>query len=168
MPAGTEVSLAVDGAITVKGKLGELTLAGDHNLDMSVDGSRVSIKRKRDNNHARSIEGTFVRRIESMITGVSEGCSRSLELHGTGFRATLNGRKLDLELGFSHPVVYELPEDIKAELPAPNRIVISGFDKVKVGQVASDIRRFRPPEPYKGKGARYAGEHIVRKETKKK
>lgn len=168
VPAGAEIAVDAAGTITVKGKLGELSLGGDPNLAVSVEGAHVTVKRKRDTHHAFSLEGTYVRRIANMLKGVSEGCRRELELHGTGYRASLSGSTLKLELGYSHPISYELPAEVSAELPAPTRIVIVGIDKVKVGQVAADIRKFRPPEPYKGKGARYLGEHIAMKETKKK
>ncbi len=166
--AGTTVAVAADGSVTVKGALGELRLAGNHNVKVEVDGDKVAVRRTRDTKHARSLEGTYVRRLVNMLVGVTEGFTRTIELHGTGYRAALQGSRLELELGYSHPVSYELPGGVAAETPAPNQIVLRGIDKVQVGQVAADIRGKRPPEPYKGKGARYAGERIITKVTKKK
>ena len=167
IPAGAEVAV-VDGAITVKGKLGELRLGGNENLEVAVADGAVSIKRVRDTRFARSLEGTYARRLGGMLEGVTAGCTRALELVGTGYRASVEGNAIKLELGFSHPVRYECPPGVAAETPAPNRIVLRGADKAQVGQAAADIRKFRPPEPYKGKGVRYEGEHVNRKETKKK
>ena len=168
IPAGASVSVAADGTVSVKGKLGELSLAGNDNVSVSVEGQQVQVRRTRNTKHARSVEGTVVRRITNMTTGVTEGCSRSLELHGTGFRANLKGKTIDLAIGFSHPVSYDLPDGVTAEIPSQTQIVIKGVDKVLVGQVAANIRKKRPPECYKGKGIRYVGEQIVMKETKKK
>lgn len=168
IPAGAAASVAADGTVTVKGGKGELSLGGNDNVEVTVDGDKVRVRRTRNTKHARCVEGTYVRRIASMATGVSEGFSRRLELHGTGFRAALKGRTLDLAVGYSHPVSYELPDGVDAETPSATEVVVSGIDDVLVGQVAADIRRKRPPECYKGKGIRYAGERIVMKETKKK
>ena len=166
--SGVNVSVGGDGSVSVKGKLGEISLAGNDNIEVKVDNDEIQVKKVRNTQFARSLEGTFVRRITNMIEGVTEGCSKNLELHGTGYRANIQGNKVNLELGFSHPIAYELPEGITAEAPAQNRLIIKGIDKIRVGQVAADIRKLRPPEPYKGKGVRYAGEHINMKETKKK
>lgn len=168
VPDGASVQVAADGTVSVKGKLGELSMPGDGNVEVKVDGQQVTVRRTRDTKHARSLEGTYVRRIGNMAAGVSEGCSKSLELHGTGYRASLKGRSIDLELGYSHPVSYALPDGVDAEIPSQTQIVIKGIDKALVGQVAAEIRKTRPPEPYKGKGARYVGEQIIMKETKKK
>ena len=168
IPAGVTVAVAVDGSVAVKGQLGELALRGNHNVQVAVDSSKVTVKRVRETKFARSLEGTFVRLIRNMLIGVSEGCQRSLELQGTGYRASVSGNTVGMELGFSHAISYRLPDGITAETPAQNRIVIKGIDNMLVGQVAADLRAYRPPEPYKGKGVRISGEHIVTKEAKKK
>ncbi|MBF2735585.1 MAG: 50S ribosomal protein L6 [Betaproteobacteria bacterium AqS2] len=167
LPAGTTATVA-GGAITVKGKLGELRMAVNENIEVTADDKQILVKKVRDTRFARSLEGTFARRLGGMVAGVTEGCERTLELVGTGYRASVEGGAVKLELGFSHPVSYECPAGVAAETPAQNRIVLRGIDKAKVGQAAADLRRFRPPEPYKGKGVRYEGEHINMKETKKK
>lgn len=166
--AGTEVSIATDGGVTIKGKLGSLDLAGNHNVAVSQDNDTLVVKRTRDTKHARSLEGTYVRLLQNMMTGVSVGVEKQLELHGTGYRANVQGNSINLELGYSHPVIYQLPDGITAETPSQTNIVIRGIDKQVVGQVAAEIRAKRPPEPYKGKGVRYVGEQIITKETKKK
>lgn len=165
---GIDVTIAADGSVTVKGKLGELSLPGDHNVSVRQENGHLLVKRNRDTKHARSLEGTFVRLLGNMLTGVTEGVTRTLELHGTGYRANVQGRSIKLELGYSHPVAYSLPDGVEAETPAQNRIVLKGIDKQVVGQAAAEIRAKRPPEPYKGKGVRYANESIITKETKKK
>ncbi len=168
IPPGVTVSVASNGSVDVKGKLGELSLHGNHNVQVTVDGAKLTVKRLRNTKFARSLEGTYVRRIINMLTGVSAGWQRSLELQGTGYRATTSGNAVGMELGFSHPISYQLPKGVKVETPAPNRIVVSGIDNVLIGQVAADLRSFRPPEPYKGKGVRLVGEQIITKEAKKK
>lgn len=166
--AGIDVAIAGDGSVTIKGKLGSLLLPGNHNVTVSQEDGALRVKRNRETKHARSLEGTYVRRLSNMLRGVTDGITRTLELHGTGYRANVQGRTVNLELGYSHPVNYALPEGVDAETPAQNRIVIKGIDIQAVGQVAADIRAKRPPEPYKGKGVRYEGEEIITKETKKK
>ena len=168
IPDGANVAVGADGTVKVKGSLGELLMAGDDNVKVEVDGQKVQVSRNRNTKHAKSLEGTFARRIGNMATGVTQGFKRVLELHGTGFRATVKGNVLDMALGYSHPVSYELPDGVSAETPAQNQIVLSGIDKTKVGQAAAEIRMKRPPECYKGKGIRYEGEQIIMKETKKK
>ena len=166
--SGVEVTMAGDGAVTLKGKLGSLTLQPNHNVSVSHEDGKLVVKRNRESIHARCLEGTYVRHLQNMMRGVSEGVSKTLELVGTGYRAKVNGRTINLELGFSHPVNYELPEGVEAETPAQNRIVLKGIDVQVVGQSAAEIRAKRPPEPYKGKGVRYENEQIITKETKKK
>lgn len=123
---------------------------------------------KDDDREGRALAGTMRAVVANMVTGVSQGFERGLELQGVGYRAQAQGNKLTLQLGFSHPVEYALPEGIEAKTPSQTEIVISGIDKQRVGQVCAEIRAFRPPEPYKGKGVRYAGEQVRRKEAKKK
>ena len=166
VPAGVEVK--VDGnTVTVKGSKGELTQTFNENMAISVaeDGSIV-VERPNDNRQNRSLHGLTRSLINNMVIGVSEGYQKTLELVGVGYRAALKGGKLELQLGFSHPVVVEPVEGVIFECPEPTIINISGINKQLVGQVAADIRAYRKPEPYKGKGIRYQGEHIRRKEGK--
>ncbi len=166
VPAGVEVK--VDGnTVTVKGSKGELTQTFNENMAISVaeDGSIV-VERPNDNRQNRSLHGLTRSLINNMVIGVSEGYKKTLELVGVGYRAALKGGKLELQLGYSHPVVVDPVDGITFECPEPTIINISGINKQLVGQVAADIRAYRKPEPYKGKGIRYQGEHIRRKEGK--
>lgn len=154
--------------IEIKGSKGTLT----HSLHPSVvaehnDGV-ITVKPVDEEKLSWAQAGTARAVINNMVTGVSDGFEKKLTLIGVGYRAQSKGKTLDLSLGFSHPVVYELPEGVTAETPSNTEIVVRGFDKQKVGQVAAEIRAFRPPEPYKGKGVRYSDEHVIRKEAKKK
>ncbi len=167
IPSGVDINISDEG-ITVKGSRGTLQLAL-HNfvaVEQSDDSLRVSPKSDEKNQWAMA--GTFRALISNMVTGVTTGFSKKLQLVGVGYRAQVKGTVLNLNLGFSHPVDYGIPEDITVETPSQTEIVVSGSDKQKVGQVAAEIRAFRPPEPYKGKGVRYADEHVLRKEAKKK
>lgn len=128
----------------------------------------MKLAAKSEETSARALAGTMRALVQNMVTGVTDGFEKKLELQGVGYRAQAQGNKLTLQLGFSHPVEYQLPEGVKAEATSQTEIVISGVDKQKVGQVCAEIRAFRPPEPYKGKGVRYAGEYVRRKEAKKK
>jgi large subunit ribosomal protein L6 len=128
----------------------------------------LKVSAKDEDRGATAMAGTMRAIVQNMVTGVSEGFEKKLELQGVGYRAQAQGKKLTMQLGFSHPVEYELPEGISAETPTQTEIVIAGVDKQRVGQVCAEIRSFRPPEPYKGKGVRYAGEYVRRKEAKKK
>jgi large subunit ribosomal protein L6 len=168
IPSGVEVRL--DGStVVVKGPKGELETAILADLvDVAIQDNEVVVTPKNDSKPARSAWGLTRSLINNMVTGVTEGFQKKLEIVGVGYRAQLQGRNLKLNLGFSHDVVYEVPEGITIEVPQPTEIVVSGIDKQKVGQVAAEIRAWRPPEPYKGKGVRYAGEYIFRKEGKKK
>ena len=163
------VTVTINGQVVeVKGSKGTLT----HNLHSSVtveqnDGV-ITVKPVNEEKQSWAHAGTARALINNMITGVNDGFERKLTLIGVGYRAQAKGKSLDLSLGFSHPVVYELPEGVTAETPSATEIVLKGFDKQKVGQVAAEIRAFRPPEPYKGKGVRYSDEHVIRKEAKKK
>ncbi len=166
VPAGVEVK--IDGnTVTVKGPKGELTQTFNENMAISLgeDGSIV-VERPNDARENRAMHGLTRSLINNMVIGVSEGYSKTLELVGVGYRAALKGGKLEMTLGFSHPVIVDAIDGITFECPEPTIINISGISKEQVGQVAADIRKWRKPEPYKGKGIRYQGEHIRRKEGK--
>ncbi len=166
VPAGVEVN--IDAAtVSVKGPKGELTntFSSILNIEKAEDGSIV-VTRPNDEREARSLHGLTRTLINNMIIGVSEGYKKTLELVGVGYRAAVKGDKLELQLGYSHPVIVEKPAGITFECPEQTKIVVSGIDKQQVGQVAADIRKWRKPEPYKGKGIRYEGEHVRRKEGK--
>jgi large subunit ribosomal protein L6 len=171
VPQGVEVNL-VDGSISVKGKMGELSmnihpLVKTENTDDGIT-FNINTSDVKEEKSAWAQAGTARANTANMIQGVSEGWEKKLTLIGVGYRAQAKGKVLDLTLGFSHPVNYDLPEGITVETPSQTEIVVKGIDKQKVGQVAAEIRAFRPPEPYKGKGVRYTDEHVVRKEAKKK
>src|SRR4051794_5274222 len=167
IPAGVQVAIA-GGVVTATGKLGELKLPLTDLVQATVDGNKVTVKPNSNQTQARMMWGTTRALIATMVKGVSTGYSRSLEITGTGYRAAVQGKNLEINLGFSHPVVYPVPDGIKITCERPTSIKVEGMDKRQVGQVASEIRSFRPPEPYKGKGARYTDETIRRKEGKKK
>ena len=162
VPAGVEVK--IDGhTVTVKGKLGELNETFNEYVNIAVEGDEVIVTRIDDSREARSMHGLTRTLIHNMVVGVSEGYERKLEIVGVGYRALLKGKNLELSLGFSHPVVIEPEEGITFEAPEATKITVKGIDKQRVGQVAAEIRAWRKPEPYKGKGIRYEGEHIRRK-----
>lgn len=168
IPAGVEVKLQ-DGELAVKGKLGELKQKLDSRLvEVKADNGQITFAAKDESKESNAMSGTLRALVANMVKGVSEGFEKKLQLVGVGYRAQAQGKTLNLSLGFSHPVVYELPEGISAQTPSQTEIVISGADRQQVGQVAAKVRGYRPPEPYKGKGVRYADETIVLKETKKK
>ena len=167
IPAGVQVAIA-NGMVTAKGRLGELKLPLTDHVDAKVEGSQVSVAPRGNQRQARMMWGTTRALIACMVKGVSTGYEKSLEITGTGYRAAVQGKNLEINLGFSHPVVYPVPEGIKITCERPTAIKVEGIDKRLVGQVAAEIRSFRPPEPYKGKGARYTNEIIRRKEGKKK
>ena len=167
LPKGVEVTLA-GGQISVKGPLGSIARAADANVEVKKDGENVVFKALGNSNHANAMSGTMRALVANMVTGVTKGFEKKLSLVGVGFRAQAQGDKLNLTLGFSHPVVHQMPKGIKVATPTQTEIVISGVDRQLVGQVAAEVRAHRPPEPYKGKGVRYANEVIVLKETKKK
>ena len=168
LPAG--VDLKVDGQkLDIKGAKGSFDYTIHKSVQVSIDNGLVSFAPAEGaNDSAWAMAGTMRSLVSNMVQGVSEGFERKLELVGVGYRAQLKGASLNLSLGFSHPVVHELPEGVTAELPSQTEIILRGVDKQALGQVAANIRAYRPPEPYKGKGVKYAGEHIVRKEAKKK
>jgi len=167
IPAGVQVAIA-GGIVTAKGKLGELKLPLTELVQATVDGNKVTVKPNSNETQARMMWGTTRALIATMVKGVSTGFSRSLEITGTGYRAAVQGKNLEMNLGFSHPVIYPVPEGIKITCEKPTSIKVEGVDKRLVGQVAAEIRGFRPPEPYKGKGVKFEGEAIRRKEGKKK
>ena len=165
VPAGVDV--VVDGStVTVKGPKGTLTGTFNPNMTISLDNGEVTVTRPNDDKENRSLHGLTRTLIANMIEGVPNGFKKELEIVGIGYRAAMQGTALQLNVGFSHQVVMTPPEGIKIEVPAPNQIVISGYDKQLVGQFASEVRGVRPPEPYKGKGIKYANEVIRRKEGK--
>jgi len=167
LPSGVEVKL--DGqALAVKGGKGSLELAVHSLVEVQLGDGVLTFAARNSSKESRAMSGTIRSLVSNMVTGVHEGFEKKLQLNGVGYRAKATGKTLNLTLGFSHPVDYDLPEGIVAETPSQTEIVIKGIDKQAVGQVAAEIRAFRPPEPYKGKGVRYADEHVRRKEAKKK
>ncbi len=165
IPAGVDVKL--DGTnISVKGPKGKLDSTIHPIISLDIEDGIINVKRPNDEKQARSLHGLTRSLVANMVEGVSAGFSKTLDIQGVGYRAAMQGNKLVLTLGFSHPVERTETDEIKIEVPAPNRIVISGVDKQKVGQFAAEIREIRPPEPYKGKGIRYLGEFIAKKEGK--
>jgi large subunit ribosomal protein L6 len=154
--------------LTAKGRLGELQLALTEHVATKVEDGKVVIEPHGEERQARVMWGTTRALIANMVKGVSTGYEKSMEITGTGYRAAVQGKNLELSLGFSHPVVYPIPDGIKITCERPTAIKVEGVDKRLVGQVASEIRGFRPPEPYKGKGVRYTTEQVRRKEGKKK
>jgi large subunit ribosomal protein L6 len=167
LPKGVEVNLA-GGNISVKGPLGSIVRSADPNVGVEKDGENLVFKAVGNSNHADAMSGTMRALVFNMVTGVTKGYEKKLALVGVGYRAQAQGDKLSLTLGFSHPVVHQMPKGVKVATPTQTEIVISGIDKQLVGQVAAEVRAHRPPEPYKGKGVRYADEVVVLKETKKK
>src|SRR5579859_4716494 len=167
VPKGVEVTIA-SGQISVKGPLGTIARAADPNVQVEKDGDKLVCKALGNSNHANAMSGTMRALVANMVTGVSKGFEKRLGLVGVGFRAQAQGDKLNLSLGFSHPVTHQMPKGIKVETPQQTEVVIKGIDKQVVGQVAAEVRGYRPPEPYKGKGVRYSDERVVLKETKKK
>jgi large subunit ribosomal protein L6 len=167
VPDGTQVT--VDGhVVTAKGKLGELSVTLTPDVEISRDGNVISVQTRSRTKRARMMWGTSRNLIDNLVTGVSQGYSKTLEISGVGYRAAIQGKALNLQLGYSHDVVYPIPEGIDIKCESQTMIVVSGADKQRVGQVAAEIRAYRKPEPYKGKGIRYQGERILRKEGKKK
>jgi large subunit ribosomal protein L6 len=158
------VELTIDGStVRVKGPKGELEQTFDPQLTIEREGDEVIVGRPSDEAQHRALHGLTRTLIDNMVVGVSEGFSKSLEIHGVGYRAVLKGKDLELALGLSHPVVVTPEDGISFEVPSPDKVIVHGADKQRVGQVAAEIRSKRPPEPYKGKGIRYVGEHVRRK-----
>lgn len=167
LPSGVTAEVKGD-VITVKGKLGTLSLAIASDVEVKVADNQVSVTPKAQSIRARMMWGTTRNNVANMVKGVSEGFKQVLEIEGVGFRAAVQGKDLVMQLGFSHEVRYPMPQGIEIKAEKPTLISITGFDRQKVGQVAAEIRGYKKPEPYKGKGIKYAGERIRRKEGKKK
>jgi large subunit ribosomal protein L6 len=167
LPKGAEVSLSAE-LITVKGPLGTISQNANRLVKVMSDDGTLNFAPADESREANAMYGTMRALVANMVKGVTEGFERKLTLVGVGYRAQAQGDKLNLSLGFSHPVVHQMPQGIKAETPTQTEIVIKGIDKQQVGQVAAEVRAYRPPEPYKGKGVRYANEVVLLKETKKK
>ena len=165
IPAGVEVKFEA-GVITVKGAKGTLTQAIHPNMTVAIDGAVITVTRPNDDKENRSLHGLTRTLISNMIIGVSEGFKKELEVNGIGYRVQKQGKDLVMNLGYSHQVIVSDNEDITIEVPGPNKIIINGIDKQKVGQFAAEVRAKRPPEPYKGKGIKYVDEVIRRKEGK--
>jgi len=167
LPDGVDFSQSGT-TVSLKGGKGTLSLDLNSEVQVARDGNELSIKRRSNSRFATAIAGTTRALLANMVRGVTEGFEKRLELVGVGYRAQAQGNKLNLTLGFSHPVVFDIPEGIAVETPSQTEVIIRGADKQQVGHVAAEIRGFRPPEPYKGKGVRYSDERVVIKEAKKK
>ena len=167
LPKGVEATLAAE-ALSIKGPLGTLSQALSGNVKVEKDGDKLTFKAVDDSDEANAMSGTLRALTANMVLGVTKGFERRLTLVGVGYRAQAQGDKLNLALGFSHPVVHAMPKGVKVETPSQTEIVIKGLDKQLVGQVAAEVRAYRAPEPYKGKGVRYSDEQVILKETKKK
>jgi large subunit ribosomal protein L6 len=164
-----KVQVTVDKAeVTVKGPLGTLKMPIESRVIVKLEGNQVTFAAADESQEANALSGTLRATVANMVRGVREGFQKKLTLVGVGYRAQAQGNKLNLSLGFSHPIAHQLPEGVKAETPTQTEIVIKGVDRQKVGQVAAEVRAYKPPEPYKGKGVRYSDEQVVLKETKKK
>jgi large subunit ribosomal protein L6 len=166
IPDKVKVNIDSEGSVSVEGPKGKLNWKLPHNIKASVKDNHVSVVREAETRSVKALHGLSRSLVHNMVQGVSEGYSKQLEIEGVGFKAAVQGSTLNLSLGFSHPVPFSIPKDIKIIVADNTKITIQGVDKKLVGQVAADIRRFYPPEPYKGKGVRYVGEQIRRKEGK--
>ncbi|MCL2673055.1 MAG: 50S ribosomal protein L6 [Alphaproteobacteria bacterium] len=167
IPAGVTVTMA-DEKISVKGKLGELSAHASREVDVKVESDKVVVLRKNQTKFSHAMWGTMTVLIKNMVTGVSAGFTKKLVIEGIGLKAAASGNTLKMNLGYSHEINYEVPKGIKVATPSPTTIEVSGIDRRLVGEVAAKIRGYRPPEPYKGKGVRYEGEYVPRKQGKKK
>jgi len=167
LPKGVEFSVSGT-TVTLKGGKGSLSMDLNSEVEVSQDDNMLQVKARSGSRFSVAMSGTTRALLANMAQGVTEGFEKKLELVGVGYRASMQGNKLNLTLGFSHPVSYAIPEGVTVETPSQTEVIIKGTDKQQVGQVAAEIRHFRPPEPYKGKGVQYGGEHIVMKEAKKK
>jgi large subunit ribosomal protein L6 len=167
VPSGVEVQLSGQ-TLTAKGSLGTLRLLVSNEVNATIADGAVTITPKNETKHARAMWGTTRALVNNMVTGVSQGFSKGLEINGVGYRAAVQGNRLNLQLGYSHEIAYPIPSDIKITCERPTFITVSGADRQRVGQVAAEIRAYRPPEPYKGKGIKYSSEVVRRKEGKKK
>lgn len=162
VPKGVDVKLDKN-EIVVKGPKGTMNLIIPTRVSVSREDGTIVVKRHGEDKQAKAYHGLIQRLIRNMVIGVTDGFSKELEIQGVGYRAALEGTKLNLQLGYSHPISFEPPPGIKIDVPKPTSVIVSGYDKQQVGEAAAKIRSFRPPEPYKGKGVRYAGEHVRRK-----
>jgi large subunit ribosomal protein L6 len=169
VPLPSGVSASIEGAVlSVKGPKGTLTMPMMDDISYGIEDGRIVVKPANETKRARSFWGMHRTLVQNLVTGVTEGFTKTLEISGVGYRAAAQGKNLRLQLGYSHDVNYPVPEGVDIKTPDANTVEISGIDKQKVGQVAAEIRRWRKPEPYKGKGIKYRGEYIFRKEGKKK
>jgi len=166
VPVGVEIKVSEANVVTVKGPKGTLERTICPEIEISVDNGEISVTRPSDVPRHRSLHGLSRSLVSNMVTGVTDGFKKELDINGVGFRAAKEGKKLVMNLGFSHQVIVDEIDGIEVEVPAPNKVIISGIDKQKVGQFAADVRKKRPPEPYKGKGIKYSDEVIRRKEGK--
>jgi large subunit ribosomal protein L6 len=166
VPTGVTVSIEPD-LVRVNGPKGELSERIPHDITVEQDGEELRVKRPTDRGEHRALHGLTRSLVANMVEGVTDGYSKTLEIHGVGYRAQLKGKALELSLGFSHPVSIPAPEGIEFEVPQPTRVIVRGISKQAVGEVAAIIRKQRPPEPYKGKGVRYEGEYVARKVGKR-
>ncbi len=167
IPKGVEISIS-GRDLSVKGSKGNLSMTMHDLVEIAQEEDQLKLKATEKSKKAVALAGTFRSLVNNMVTGVSAGFEKELQLQGVGYRAQAQGKKLNLSLGFSHPVVYDVPEGIDIETPSQTQVIVKGIDKQLVGQVSAEIRAFRPPEPYKGKGVRYVDEYVKRKEAKKK
>ena len=166
IPANVKVDIAQDGTVTVKGPKGTLSEQVKGGITIKEEGNQLILERPSDDKNHRALHGLYRALVHNMVVGVTDGFAKTLEMVGTGYRAQAEGKKLTINIGFSHPVILEAPENITFETPAPTKIVIKGINKQQVGNLAADIRAIRKPEPYLGKGIKYENEHIRRKEGK--
>jgi large subunit ribosomal protein L6 len=167
IPTGVTVTVSPENVVTVKGPRGQLSQKVDPAIEIRQEGGKLMLARRNDSKQSRAYHGLYRSLVENMVVGVTEGFKKELSIVSEeGYRAEMSGKKLVLNVGYSHPVEMEAPEGIAFEAPKRTQIIVSGIDRQKVGQVAADIRAVRPPEPYKGKGIRYEGEHVRRKEGK--
>ncbi len=167
LPQGVEFNQSGT-AVSVKGGNGTLSMELNPEVELVQEDNTITVKPRSGSRFSAAISGTTRSLLANMIEGVTKGFEKKLELKGVGYRAITEGKKLNLTLGFSHPIVFEVPDDVTVETPSQTEVIVKGNDKQRVGQVAAEIRGFRPPEPYKGKGVRYADERVVMKEAKKK
>jgi large subunit ribosomal protein L6 len=167
IPSGVELKLA-GGVITAKGSNGQLSMPLNSEVELKIEDGQAQAAARSNSRFAKAMAGTTRALVNNLVIGVSDGFEKKLQLVGVGYRAKAQGKTLNLTLGFSHPVNYPVPDGVSIETPTQTEVIIKGADRQKVGQVAAEIRRYRPPEPYKGKGVRYADERVILKEAKKK
>ena len=166
IPSGVEINVADGNEVTVKGPKGTLSRKFDPRMEIAIEDGTITVKRPNDEKHVKQLHGTTRALLHNMVVGVSEGFKKELEIVGVGYRAAVAGNELTLNMGYSHPVVIKVEDGLTVEVPKNQQIIVSGIDKQRVGELAANIRAVRKPEPYKGKGIAYKGEHIRRKEGK--